>query len=81
MQAAIKNSNNGVGALTLGILSIIIPFIGLILGMLGIIVYRKTNNNRNALTISGLICSIIGIIIQLLRTLSLITYYFFTSAG
>ncbi|WP_077356841.1 DUF4190 domain-containing protein [Virgibacillus halodenitrificans] len=81
-------NSKAIGSLLLGILSIMIPFIGLVLGIIGIIFARiakkqltKTNENGRGLAISGFICSVIGIIIQLFIILSLITYYSITTVG
>ncbi|SDQ80486.1 DUF4190 domain-containing protein [Virgibacillus salinus] len=69
-----KAATNGeaITSLTLGILSIIIPFIGLFLGIIGVVVSRKatkqivkTNEDGRGLATSGLICSVVGILMQL----------------
>lgn len=77
-----QTNNNSVISLTLGILSLFIPFIGLILGIIGIIFSRKaekqinnTNENGRGLATAGLICSIIGIILQLLMVLGYVAYF------
>ncbi|WP_313894543.1 DUF4190 domain-containing protein [Psychrobacillus sp.] len=76
------NNSNSVISLTLGILSILIPYIGLILGVIGIVVLRKatkeivkTDEGGRGLATSGLICSIVGIIIQLVLVVSIIAFY------
>ena len=68
-------------SLILGILSILAPFLGLVLGIVGIVFSRKalkqiekTNERGRRLAISGLICSVAGIIIQLLVVIGYITY-------
>lgn len=85
-----KNQTNSssIISLTLGILSILIPFIGLILGIAGIVVSRKatkeiakTNEDGRGLAISGLICSIVGIIIQILTVLGIIAFSLFIKVG
>lgn len=75
------NSNSTI-SLTLGILSIVIPLIGLILGIIGIVFSRKatkeivkTNEGGKGLATTGLICSVVGIIFQLLFVSSLITVF------
>ena len=87
MEKAQTNSNSVI-SLTLGILSILIPFIGLVLGGIGVIVSRKatkqivlSNEGGRGLAISGLICSGVGILIQSLTLLGLVTYYTTTSLG
>ena len=76
-----ETNNNSIISLTLGILSIIIPLIGLLPGVLGVVFSRKakkqiakTNKNGMGLATSGMICSIVGIIIQIFVVLSLIAY-------
>jgi hypothetical protein len=68
-------------SLTLGVLSLFIPFIGAILGIIGIILYKKSSNEiirtqqqGKGLAISGLVCSIIGISIQLLMILGFVAF-------
>ncbi|WKU25496.1 DUF4190 domain-containing protein [Priestia megaterium] len=76
-------NTNSVVSLTLGILSIFIPILGFITGIIGIILYRKASNQIAAsnqggkgLAIAGLICSIVGVISQLLFILGIITFMF-----
>ena len=76
------NNSKSVISLTLGILSILIPHIGLILGVIGIVVSRKatkeivkTDEGGSGLATSGLICSVVGIIIQLFLVVSIIAFY------
>ncbi|MFG6149855.1 DUF4190 domain-containing protein [Halobacillus sp. B23F22_1] len=65
-------------SLILGILSILFPVIGLILGVMGVIYGKKVVKNFEAdyqyagIAKGGLICSTIGISLQLLITLSII---------
>ena len=81
-----QTNSNSVISLTLGILSILIPFIGLILGIIGVVVSRKatkeimkTNDGGRVLATSGLICSVVGIIIQIFSVLSIIVFYSLTA--
>ena len=76
-----QTNSNSISSLTLGILSILIPFIGLILGVIGIVISRKakkeiviTNDSGIGLATSGLICSVVGIIIQTPAILALLLY-------
>ncbi|MGG2087405.1 DUF4190 domain-containing protein [Priestia aryabhattai] len=76
-------NTNSIVSLTLGILSIFIPIIGFITGIIGIILYKKasnqiaaTNQGGKGLAIAGLICSIVGLISQLLFILGIITFMF-----
>ncbi|MCL6572391.1 MAG: DUF4190 domain-containing protein [Bacillus sp. (in: Bacteria)] len=77
-----QTNSNSVTSLTIGILSLFIPFVGLILGIIGIVFSRKavnqmnkTNENGRGLATAGLICSIVGIIIQLLAVVGYIAYF------
>lgn len=82
-----KNQMNSksVIALTLGVLSIVIPYIGLILGVIGVVVSRKaskeiakTHEGGSGLATSGLICSVVGMIIQSLAVVGIILYFSYT---
>nr|WP_253286687.1 DUF4190 domain-containing protein [Virgibacillus sp. MSJ-26] len=72
--------------MTLGILSLLIPFIGIITAIIGIVISiisfkeieRKAETGKG-LAISGLICSIIGIILQLFIIFALIVFLNFVS--
>ncbi|WP_088043304.1 DUF4190 domain-containing protein [Bacillus sp. EAC] len=79
-------NRKSISSLTLGVLSIIIPYIGFILGILGISLSKRSiveieisNEKGKGLAISGRICSIVGLCIQvfliLLLILGLVTYY------
>nr|WP_082003424.1 DUF4190 domain-containing protein [Sporosarcina sp. ZBG7A] len=75
-------------SLTLGILSILVPLIGLVLGVLGLVFSRsatkeivKTNENGKGLATAGLICSVVGIVIQLFGVLGLIAFNSLTTVG
>lgn len=81
-----ETNSKSVISLTLGILSILIPFIGMILGVIGVVISRKstneimkTNEEGRGLAASGLICSVVGIIIQIFAILGIIAYYAVTS--
>lgn len=72
----LETNSNSIITLTLGILSILIPLLGLFLGIIGLVVYRKarkeialTGEGGKGLAISGLICSIVGILTQLFMVL------------
>lgn len=63
-----KTNSSAIAALVLGILSVIIPYIGFILGMIAIILGRKSrrsiDENHEAgsgLAIAGFICGIVGL--------------------
>lgn len=74
-------NSNSIVALTLGILSILVPLLGLILGIIGLVIYGKarkemalTGEGGKGLAISGLICSIVGILIQLFMILGWVLF-------
>ena len=80
-----KNQTNSssVISLTLGILSLLIPVLGLILGIIGLVFSRKakkemdvTGEGGSGLATAGLICSVVGIIVQ---TFPLLVYIFFAA--
>ncbi len=65
-------NNKSIVSLTLGILSIILPYIGLILGIIGFAISFKSMGEINRLkqrgkgfAISGRVCSLVGICIQI----------------
>ncbi|MEQ2527879.1 DUF4190 domain-containing protein [Bacillaceae bacterium CLA-AA-H227] len=60
-------SGNSIASLVLGILSVIIPYIGFILGIIGIVISRKAfreiaqnNYDGKGMAIAGLTTSIVG---------------------
>jgi hypothetical protein len=74
-------NNKAITSLVFGILSIVIPLIGLVLGIIGIILSKKamteiraTNQNGKGLATSSLICSSVGIVIQLLAMIGLLSF-------
>ncbi|RDU36995.1 DUF4190 domain-containing protein [Neobacillus piezotolerans] len=77
-----RTNSSSVISLTVGILSLFIPFIGFILGIIGIVFsivavkqINRTNENGRGLATAGLICSIVGIILQLLMILGYVAYF------
>lgn len=81
-------NNKSVISLTAGVFSLLIPFIGLVPGVIGIAISRKatkelvkTNEKGHGLAIAGLICSIAGIVLQLFAILGLIAYYSVTNVA
>lgn len=77
-----QTNSNSVISLPLGILSILIPLIGLILGIVGVVFSRKalkeigeTNENGRGLAIFGMICSVIGIAVHFFGLLGFILYF------
>lgn len=81
-------NSHSIISLTLGILSIIIPLLGFILGVMGVIFSRKatkemvkTNGIGRGLAVSGMICSIVGIVIQAFVVLSMIAFRSMITVG
>ncbi|MEJ9229693.1 DUF4190 domain-containing protein [Peribacillus butanolivorans] len=82
----IKQINSkAIVSLILGILSLLIPFIGIILGILGLIFASKSKKEMaqsgeagNGLVTAGKICSIIGIILNVITILIFLVLFFFT---
>ncbi|KMY50217.1 DUF4190 domain-containing protein [Peribacillus loiseleuriae] len=77
-----QTNSHSIISLINGILSILIPFIGLILGVIGVVFSRKavkqiekTNESGRGLAIAGLICAVVGITLQFLSVLGLILFY------
>ncbi|WP_043932775.1 DUF4190 domain-containing protein [Bacillus sp. EB01] len=81
-------NSNSVISLTVGILSILLPIIGLVLGVIEVVTSRKavkeierTVDGGRGLATAGLICSSVGIIIQLFGVLGMIAYYSVSTVG
>lgn len=79
-------NNKAVSTLTFGILSILIPIIGLVLSILGIVYFVKarkemllTNEAGSGLATAGLICSIVGIATQLFIAIGILAFWNLTS--
>ncbi|MGM9986974.1 MAG: DUF4190 domain-containing protein [Bacillaceae bacterium] len=84
MDGATRTNNKAVIGLVLGILSILIPGIGGVLSIIGIVVsiiatkeIKRTNENGRGLAVAGLICSIVGILIQVLVLIGFTAFYFY----
>lgn len=74
-------NSNSVVALTLGILSILVPFLGFILGIIGVVFYYKAKNEialtgegGQGFAVSGMICSIVGIFLQIITLLGFLAF-------
>ncbi|WP_077624482.1 DUF4190 domain-containing protein [Sediminibacillus massiliensis] len=79
-----KTNSNAVIALILGILCIVIPFIGLAFGIAGIIYYRKalneieqTNEGGKGFASAGIVCCIAGIILEVIGLFIVFSRFFF----
>ncbi|MGG4268185.1 DUF4190 domain-containing protein [Peribacillus simplex] len=81
----IKPSNSkAIVSLILGVLSLLIPFIGIILGILGLIFASKSKKEINltgesgkGLVTAGKVCSIIGIILNVIVILIFVVFFGF----
>lgn len=80
-----ETNSKSVISLTFGVLSILIPLIGLILGILGFLFSKRatkeiaeTNESGRGLAISGLTCSIVGICLQIVMIFLYLSYLLFT---
>ncbi|SDB89526.1 protein of unknown function [Pelagirhabdus alkalitolerans] len=88
MSEKTKTNSSSVVSLTMGILSILIPFLGLLLGVFGVFASRKatkeieaTREDGRGLAISGLICSSVGIVMQLFVVLGYIAFFSLTTVN
>jgi len=79
-------NRKAITALILGILSLFVPIIGLILGVLGVIfsiISNKEiisqNEKGQGFRITGLVCSLVGIIIQILEVMAFLSVYMLTT--
>ncbi|MCK1982923.1 MULTISPECIES: DUF4190 domain-containing protein [Peribacillus] len=82
----IKRSNSkAIVSLIMGVLSLFIPFIGIILGILGLIFASKskkeikvTGESGDGLVTAGKVCSIVGIILNVLVILIFLVFFYFS---
>ncbi|WP_227396079.1 DUF4190 domain-containing protein [Jeotgalibacillus aurantiacus] len=82
-----QTNSNSIVSLTLGILSLLIPLIGLILGIAGAILGVRAlsqivehNGLGKGLAISGIICSGLGLVGNLVLVLSFVAFFMVGSA-
>lgn len=75
----VKTNNKSIVSLTLGILSIIVPYIGILLAIIGIFIsfksiieIERSNERGRGLAIAGRVCSIVGICFQRLLIMLLL---------
>ncbi|SES67278.1 protein of unknown function [Oceanobacillus limi] len=82
-----ETNGKAIAGLTLGILSVILPYIGVVLGIIGIVIANKgikeigeTAGNGRGIAIAGRVCSIVGICIQsLLIAFAILAFILFMS--
>lgn len=79
MQSAPKTNGKAITALVLGILSLVAPYFGIILGIIAIIMgkqamseVRKTGETGHGMALTGLICGIVSVAIYGLMFIFLI---------
>lgn len=79
MQSAPKTNGKAITALVIGILSLVAPYIGIILGIVAIIIgkqamseVRKTREAGHGLALTGLICGIVSVAIYGIMVILLI---------
>ena len=77
-----KTNNKAITSLILGILSVMMPFIGFVLGIVGLIFsfqaikeINLSNEKGNGLAIAGRILSIVGICVGLLSILGFLLFF------
>ncbi|MBU8906152.1 DUF4190 domain-containing protein [Desertibacillus haloalkaliphilus] len=82
MTSTIQTNSKAVTSITFGILSLVIPYAGLIIGIVGLIVARKSvkeiqmkNEGGKGLSVAGMVFSIVGICIHALLITLLIMYF------
>lgn len=68
--APARTNGKSIASLVLGILAVIIPYIGFILGIIAIVLsslslkeIKRTNEQGKGLSIAGLVCGIIGTVL------------------
>lgn len=81
MENHVKTNSNAIISLVLGILTLLIPLIGFIFGIIGIILSVKatsqikvTNEDGKGIATAGLVCSIIGLAFQLFAIIGIIVF-------
>lgn len=86
--APAKTNGKSIATLILGILSIIVPYIGFILGIIAIIfasISLKEIKNKNeqgrGLAIAGLVCGIVGTVLYGIILAFLVAFLFLSSAS
>lgn len=77
-----QTNSNAVLCIVLGTVAMIIPLIGIVTGIMGIIYYRKTKQaiaetgeEGEGLAITGLVFSIVGLALQVLLILIFIGFF------
>ncbi|MBO1004871.1 DUF4190 domain-containing protein [Pseudogracilibacillus auburnensis] len=81
MENEVKTNSNAILSLVLGALALTIPFVGFITGIIGIIISLKatkqikaTNENGQGVATAGLVCSIVGLVLQLFAIIAFLLF-------
>lgn len=81
MENEVKTNSNAILSLVLGALALTIPFVGFITGIIGIIISLKatkqikaTNENGQGVATAGLVCSIVGLVLQLFAIIGFLLF-------
>lgn len=84
MDTTTQTNSNAVLCIILGTVTVVIPLIGIITGIMGIIYYRKaktaiaeTGETGEGLAITGLIFSIVGLALQVIGIILIILFFGF----
>ncbi|WP_410771801.1 DUF4190 domain-containing protein [Fontibacillus sp. BL9] len=88
-QGPAKTNGKSIASLVLGILSIVIPYVGFLMGIVAIVFaslsfkeLKRTGEQGRGLSIAGLVCGIIGTAIYgIILLLLILAVFIFASAG
>ncbi|MED4128092.1 DUF4190 domain-containing protein [Shouchella miscanthi] len=85
--ATTKTNTNAVVSLCFGIVSLILPFVGLLVGVIGVFLAKsaltqieQSSEAGKGIASAGLVCSVIGIVLQLLLIIGGLSLVFFSIA-
>lgn len=88
MDTTPQTNSNAVLCIVLGTVAMVIPIIGIVTGIMGIVYYRKakaaiakTGEAGEGIAITGLVFSIVGLALQILIILSVIAFFGFIMLG
>ncbi|MGV8169484.1 MAG: hypothetical protein ACP5N3_05495 [Candidatus Nanoarchaeia archaeon] len=80
-QSAHEDNGNGIASLVLGISSILIPFLGIITGILAIIYSNKQKKIQpNGMATAGMVTGIVGLVFQAMFILTVIVIFMIIGA-
>ncbi|MGV3488918.1 MAG: DUF4190 domain-containing protein [Tuberibacillus sp.] len=82
-----KTNGKAIAAMVLGICALVVPYVGLILGIIAIVLsnqakkeIRNTGEGGNGMAVAGLVCGIIGVAIYALIIIFIIIGVSFIAA-